>query len=459
MRTSPQTGPTTGGSRAIDVDVAVGTARIGPYHVWLAVLVGLVVFFEGYDTFNAAYVIHYVMGPWELRPAQAGLLVSSAIVGFSLAALFQGKISDAFGRRVAMIGALWMATIFSLATAVWAHSFWTYCLWRFLTGLGLGVLLPVSVAYLNEFAPRSSQTRFGTWSWGLGFSAGGVAASAVGVFLTPTYGWPVLYYGASLSAVVALVCHGWLPESPKFLALRGRTRELGRVLSKLDPAHASTYADDGTSFVLHERRDHAASLRVLFAPEHRRLTLASWSAAFCVLFAVYGLTSWAPTSMIARGETLTSSFSFGAVILGMNFFGTLACGAAIDRFGFGRLAPALWWTVGGLAVGLLAFVNGHAVNTSAMVLAGFGILGGQGALNNLTATWYDTRVRSTAVGAMLAVGRVGAIAGPYVIGWLQQAAGGSNAGFLAIGGAAILGAVIITAAPARDPSNAARRRT
>ena len=113
------------------------------------------------------------------------------------------------------------------------------------------------------------------------------------------------------------------------------------------------------------------------------------------------------------------------------------------------MAPALWWTVGGLAVGLLAFVNGHAVNTSAMVLAGFGILGGQGALNNLTATWYNTRVRSTAVGAMLAVGLVGAIAGPYVIGWLQQAGGGLNAGFLAIGGAAILGAAIITAAPPR----------
>ena len=113
-------------------------ARIGPYHVGLAVLVGLVVFFEGYDTFNAAYVIHYVMGPWGLRPAQAGLLVSSGIVGFSLAALFQGKISDAFGRRVAMIGALWMATIFSLATALWAHSFWTYLPVEVLDGPRLG---------------------------------------------------------------------------------------------------------------------------------------------------------------------------------------------------------------------------------------------------------------------------------------------------------------------------------
>jgi AAHS family 4-hydroxybenzoate transporter-like MFS transporter len=419
----------------------------------------MVVFSEGYDTFNASYVIHYVMEPWGLRPPQAGLLVSSGMIGFALAALFQGKVSDALGRRVAVIGALWIATIFSMATALWADSFWTFCLWRFLTGVGLGVLLPVSVSYLNEFAPRTSQTRFGTWSWGIGFSAGGVAASAVGVFLTPTHGWQVLYYVASLSAFVAVACHVWLPESPKFLALRGRAADLRQLLAKLDPARAASYADGRTSFVLHERRDHAAALHVLFSSENRRLTLVSWTAAFCVLFAVYGLTSWAPTSMLTRGETLTSSFGFGAVILGMNFFGTLACGAAIDRFGFGRLAPALWWTLGGLAVGVLAFANGHVVNTSAMVLAGFGILGGQGALNNLTATWYDTRIRSTAVGAMLAVGRVGAIAGPYVIGWLQQALGGPNAGFLAIAGAAILGAAIMTIAPPPSSSHMIARNS
>ena len=82
-----------------------------------------------------------------------------------------------------------------------------------------------------------------------------------------------------------------------------------------------------------------------------------------------------------------------------------------------------------------------------MILAGFGVLGGQGGLNNLTAVWYDTRIRSTAVGTMLAVGRAGAIIGPYAIGLLQQSTGGSNAGFLAIGIAALLGALSISLAP------------
>ncbi|MGB7218193.1 MAG: hypothetical protein WBD07_05250 [Vicinamibacterales bacterium] len=68
-----------------------------------------------------------------------------------------------------------------------------------------------------------------------------------------------------------------------------------------------------------------------------------------------------------------------------------------------------------------------------MVLAGFGVLGGQGGLNNLTA-----------------VGRAGAITGPYAIGLLPQSAGGPNAGFLAIGVAALLGAILISLAPVRQ---------
>ena len=77
----------------VNVRREIATAPIGAYHVWLACLVGLIVFFEGYDTFNAAYVIHYVAGPWQLTARQSGFLVSSALIGFTLGALVQGKLS------------------------------------------------------------------------------------------------------------------------------------------------------------------------------------------------------------------------------------------------------------------------------------------------------------------------------------------------------------------------------
>lgn len=83
----------------------------------------MAVFFDGYDTFNPAYVIHYVMQPWHLLPSQAGFLVSSGLIGFMIGSLAQGKFSDRYGRRATLLAALWIATIFSFATAVFARSF------------------------------------------------------------------------------------------------------------------------------------------------------------------------------------------------------------------------------------------------------------------------------------------------------------------------------------------------
>ena len=71
----------------IDVREEIANAPIGAYHRFLALLIGLVVFFDGYDTFNPAYVIHYVMKPWHLSAGRAGWLVSSGLVGFMIGSL------------------------------------------------------------------------------------------------------------------------------------------------------------------------------------------------------------------------------------------------------------------------------------------------------------------------------------------------------------------------------------
>src|ERR1700730_9139903 len=118
----------------IDVREEIANAPIGRYHRFLALLIGMVVSFDGYDTFNPAYVIHYVAKPWHLAPGQAGLLVSSGLIGFMIGSLLQGKVSDRFGIAVTLLVALWIVTIFSFATAAYGNSFTTFCGLRLLTG-------------------------------------------------------------------------------------------------------------------------------------------------------------------------------------------------------------------------------------------------------------------------------------------------------------------------------------
>jgi len=422
----------------IDVNRELAEARVGRVHYWLGAMMALLTFFDGYDTFNPAYVIHFVMGPWGLAPSQAGLLISSGLVGFLIGAALHGLVADRYGRRVTLLGGLWITSAFTLATPLLGTSFVTFCLLRVLTGMGLGVLLPLATTYINELAPRRVANTFALWGVAFGWAAGGTFAGIVGVSLTPVFGWPVLYWIGSLSLPITIVLHFVLPESVRFLAAQGRTEEIRVLLARLRPERASLY--EGAQLQLPAAQAHENQIAALLAPRYRRTTVTIWSAAFLSLFCIFGLTGWIPTVMMQRGETFAASFGFGALMQVMSFVGSLACGYLADRRGVSRGVLATWWAVGGLAVLALILFNAHALNIVSVAAAGFFIIGAQFVLNNFAAHSYETNVRATGVGIMLSVGRVGAILGPFVAGELQQFFGGSTAMFLAIGAAAIVAA-------------------
>src|SRR5262245_44615355 len=77
-------------AQAIDLHEELAEAKVGKFHWRLGAIMGLLTLFDGYDTFNPAYVIHYVAKPWGLQAGQAGLLISSGLVGFLLGAAIHG---------------------------------------------------------------------------------------------------------------------------------------------------------------------------------------------------------------------------------------------------------------------------------------------------------------------------------------------------------------------------------
>ncbi|MBR0824431.1 MFS transporter [Bradyrhizobium manausense] len=429
-------------SSEIDVHEELSGAPIGPFHKLLGILITLITLFDGYDTFNPAYVIHYVLQPWGLAPSQAGLLVSSGLVGFLFGAIGHGSVADRFGRRGTLLAGLWIVNVFTLLTAVLANDFWSYCALRFVTGLGLGVLLPLGTTFINELAPKRVSNTFSLWGVTLGWSLGGVCAGLVGVFLTPHYGWQILYYVGALSIPLTFVAHAILPESPRFLAARSRVPELRALLARLRPERAAVYRD--ATFASVESKPPQNIIGALLGPCYRRVSLTIWITAFLSLFAIFGLTGWIPTVMLKRGETFAASFGFGALMQATSFIGGLTLAMLADRnFALTPRYLATWWLSGGIAVLALVFVSGHGVNLAIVAIAGFCIIGAQHVLNNFTAGSYETCLRASGVGMELGIGRVGAILGPYVIGLLQQVTGGPDAVFWAIGGASIVGALAI----------------
>jgi MFS family permease len=428
-------------AQVIDVHEELAEAKAGAFHWRLGAIMGLLTLFDGYDTFNPAYVIHYVAGPWGLKAGQAGLLISSGLIGFLIGAALHGVAADRFGRRGTLLAGLWITSVFTLLTALLADSFLSFCALRLLTGLGLGVLLPLATTYINELAPRRVANTFALWGVALGWAAGGTLAGVVGIFATPALGWQSLYWIGSLSFLLLPFMHLMLPESPKFLALQGRVAEIRDMLAKLRPERAHIYA---SATISADTNPAPRNLVVeLLQPRYRRTTIAIWATAFLSLFCIFGLSGWIPTVMIQRGETFAASFGFGVLMQVMSFVGGLVLGHLVDRFGHNRGLLGLWWGLGGCAVLTLVFLNDHVVNVTCVAAAGFFIIGAQFVLNNFTAAAYETNVRATAVGMELSVGRVGAILGPFVAGALQQTYQSALPMFVSIGVAALAAGGII----------------
>ena len=418
----------------IEVRQAVDQGRIGA-SLWLVVaLLALVTFFDGYDVFAPAYVIPYAVKAWGLRPSQAGLLVSSGLIGFMIGSLANGPIADRIGRKPTLTGALGVAAVLTLATALLARSYWSFLALRLLTGVGLGMLLPLAVTLVNEMAPRRATNRL-VGVVMAGWSTGGVAAPLAGATLGRTYGWPALFWIGGPAVLFAALAVALLRESPRFLAAADRQGEAGAVMRWLLPERAGDFA--GARFTVEEKGAERGAFRRLLAPEVRSATLVLWLCSACSLFVIFGLSGWVPQAMIQKGESFGASFGFGALLQFAAVLGGLGCGWLADRGGPRPVLVAAW-TGGALAVAGLALVNQHWANLAFVAVAGFCVMGAQPVLNTLAASLYPTEIRGTGVGAELGVGRLGGILGPYAGGWLQELAPGSAGLFSAMAVAAAL---------------------
>ena len=436
---------------ALDIRGELDALPLNARHWLLVVVLAFVTLFDGYDVFAPAYVIPYAIQEWSLQPAQAGLLVSSGLIGFMIGALANGPIADRIGRKPTLLAGLLLAATLSLCTAIWARSFGIFLVMRLLTGLGLGVLLPLSVTLVNETAPRSA-TNLLMGCMMVGWSAGGVLAALVGAALAPLYGWPSLFWVAGASLPLVVICTAVLRESPRFLVTHRRHEEALVVMAWLAPRRASEYRD--LTFGLCDDTARQGSLRRLLEPDLRRGTIVVWLCAGCSLFTIYGLSGWVPQAMLQNGESFRASFGFGALLQTMAILGGVVCGIAADRVSR-RGVLMTTWLLGAAAVTGLALTNRHWTHVAFVAVAGFCVMGAQPVLNNFTAALYSTEIRSTGVGAELGVGRLGGILGPYAGGWLQQIFPGTLALYLSMATALILSTLCLAALRRKVPHTGA----
>jgi MFS transporter, AAHS family, 4-hydroxybenzoate transporter len=406
-----------GASNTIQVDDLIDRQQLTGRTWFLLILLLFALLCDGFDLQLLAFAAPRLAKEWGIAPQDLRYVISANLLGMMFGAMFLGNMGDRFGRkRVIVVGTLLYA-LMSLACLL-AENRLQLGVLRFITGMGLGGVLPNVIALTAETSPLSRRPTLTSIPM-IGMSLGSGMPAVVAAWLVPIFGWQALFVvGGIVPVVVAVIIAIALPESLLFLTYHGKHRdELARRVKELDPSLTVT-AD--TQFALRKQPlegKSRGSFGDLFAGSLRMTTPLLWVMFAGTLLSMHFINSWMSVMLDQAGlSEVQTAFTNGALHWG----GTIA--AIVTVFLLGRLGLYLVLTL--LLLGLVGVftiaTTGFAsalVLTSAVCLAGFGIIGCQGALNASSGLIYPVSCRPTGVGAALGVGRIGSLSGPLVGGY------------------------------------------
>ncbi len=239
-------------------------------------------------------------------------------------------LADRVGRRRPVIAA---TLLFAIGTALtsFAPTLEMMTAIRFVTGIGLGGVLPNLVSLVTEFAPRRLRGTLTTVTFS-SLPFGAMLASLFAHASMESYGWQSLFYvGAILPILVAGVAACSLPESVHFLTLAGdRQPEIARILRRVAPDLA---VERTTTFDAGERRNTPVSFPALVGPGRTRTTVLLVAVVALNMSMLYFTLNWLPLLMNGAGLSREHALLATVIVNAAGGLGAMAWGLLMDRFG------------------------------------------------------------------------------------------------------------------------------
>lgn len=387
-----------------------------PIHTRIAIALGIGWMLDAFEVQIIGSVIPGIQEEFNLGSTQSVLINIVWFGGIALGALGFGYLADRIGRKRLFVATLILYSVAAIATAASPDFTW-FIVFRFITALGVGGEYSAVTSAISEFTPARNRGR----SNGLVMSfwaVGGILASVVSIVIISTLGltWRYTLLFGVISAAYGLVARRLIPESPRWLASKGRLDEADAVVTSITGVASTTGYTDPLAMGTGRSR-----LRELWADYRGRLFFGM-ALDFSEAAGYYGLF----TAM----SILVFSASTGAVpiadgVLPYYFlianFGALAGGVlvsfALDRIG---RKPTVTFSYSAAALSMIGCALAAGTGSPTTVLVAFTI-----AAFFATCAWvsayptfselFPTRLRATGIGASVAVGRIGAIIGQVVL--------------------------------------------
>lgn len=394
---------------------------------------------EGFDI-QAMGVAAPQMGP-ELQMSREvlGQALSSSNIGLVFGAILGGWMADRFGRKPVLIGSVVTFGLFTYGTTL-AQDFDTLFAMRLLTGLGFGSALPNVMAIAADMARADNRGATSAMMF-CGMPAGGCIVALIS-WLNSDSDWRLLFQiGGLIPLVLAPILImfmdetrkptretrtmsdvlPWLVVIPVGLIAWALLREVGKLPGAGSVAGISAWLG-GVIGIMGGYL--AAHRKPLFAEGRTPASLLLWLIFLPTLAVLYLVLNWLPSLVAAKGYAEDASLS-SVMFNAFSVVGALAVGFLADKRG---LRIALTGSFALLVVVLLALANASGLIAILLLSGalGFFVLGANYALYGAAAAYYPPEVRGRGSGASVAWGRIGAVIGPLVGGFMLQ--GGATPG-------------------------------
>jgi len=291
----------------------------------------------GYDTGIISAALLQITKEFQLSTAVQEIVTASIVAGALAGCVCAGPLSDLNGRRRTVMLA---AAVFIGGTiiAASAQAIWLLTIGRFVLGLAIGASTQIVPIYIAEIAPAARRGRL-VVLFQLAIIFGLLLSFVVG-FVLRGASWHILFAIGVVPAIVLWIGMLFLPNSPRWMALKGRVEEARKILYRIRPSHGAADRELAEIIAAH---DAQAPWSELAKPWVRPALIASVGVALlCQLTGINAVLYYAPTIFAGVGfgesSALLTSVAIGVSMMVATVFGMWAVDAV------GRRTLLLWMT-------------------------------------------------------------------------------------------------------------------
>ena len=284
---------------------------ISSFHRRILLLIGIGMFFDGFDVYVAATILGATLHSGFSTLAQNAQFVSVTFLGMMLGSFLTGFLGDRYGRRFTYQANLAIFGLASIASA-FAPSMNALILLRGLMGLGLGAEIVAGFSTMTEFVPPQAR---GKWVGALSaFVVISLPITALAsTLLIPHFGWRIMFVLGGLGALVVWYLRKALPESPRWLESIGRSEEAEAILQRIErevSAHHAPLPPPMLAAPAPPFRNVAALLSPALLP---RMVVGAVTLIVANTL-IYGFVTWLPTFFVQEGRGIARSFSYSLIM-------------------------------------------------------------------------------------------------------------------------------------------------